>query len=207
MNVEHPDELARDPLPLRGRRVLVTGVSRRAGIGYATACRPAAYGASVFCHHHAPHDAEQPWGGDDLGAVLDGVRSHLVSDARLADAAGDLADPTVPARVVDAAVAEFGGIDALVCNQARSGGDGRLRDISAADLDAHWAVNARLDPAGAGLRAAAPSGGAGVDRVAHVGPGAGADAGRGRLRDLEGGDRWHHAHARGRTSWPMRASA
>lgn len=66
-----PDtDLSRDPLPLRGKNVLVTGVSRQAGIGYATACRMAAYGASVFCHHFAPHDREQPWGADDISLVL-----------------------------------------------------------------------------------------------------------------------------------------
>jgi 3-oxoacyl-[acyl-carrier protein] reductase len=31
------DQLRRDPLPLRGRAAVVTGVSRRAGIGYASA--------------------------------------------------------------------------------------------------------------------------------------------------------------------------
>lgn len=78
MSVDGGDPLARDPLPLSGKSVVVTGVSRRAGIGYATACRLAAYGASVFCHHFSPHDEEQDWGSDNLDAVLDGVRSHLV---------------------------------------------------------------------------------------------------------------------------------
>ena len=41
----------RDPLPLAGRTVLVTGVSRRIGIGHAVACRAADYGASVVAHH------------------------------------------------------------------------------------------------------------------------------------------------------------
>src|SRR5690606_26039815 len=36
--------------PLKGKSAVVTGVSRRAGIGYAIACRLAAYGANVFCH-------------------------------------------------------------------------------------------------------------------------------------------------------------
>lgn len=137
----HP--LARDPLPLRGRSVVVTGVSRRAGIGYATACRVAAWGASVFCHHFAPHDDEQPWGGDDVDAVLDGVRAHLVGDARLGHHGGDLADTDGPRAVIDAAADAFGRLDALVCNHALSGSDGTLAQISAAELDRHWAVDAR----------------------------------------------------------------
>lgn len=136
-------DLSRDPLPLRGRRVLITGVSRRAGIGYATACRMAAYGASVFCHHFTPHDREQPWGADDIALVLDGVRSHLVGDARVADVHADLADPAGPAQVMQAATSALGPIDALVCNQALSGHDGPLGDLTAAQLDQHWAVNTR----------------------------------------------------------------
>ena len=137
------DLLARDPLPLKGRSVLITGVSRRAGIGYAVACRAAAYGANVCCHHYSPHDAEQPWGTDDLDAVLDGVRSHLVGDARLVHIHADLADSNEPARVIDFAADAFGSLDGLVANQALSGSDGPLDEIGADDLDRHWAVNAR----------------------------------------------------------------
>lgn len=143
MESERGARLARDPLPLRGRSVVVTGVSRRAGIGYATACRMAAYGANVFCHHFVPHDREQPWGGDDLEAVLDGVRDHLVGDTRVAELHADLAGPDAPERVIEAAVTEFGRVDALVCNQALSGSDGALGELSATDLDRHWAVDAR----------------------------------------------------------------
>lgn len=143
MDAEQVDDLARAPLPLRGKSVVVTGVSRRAGIGYATACRMAAYGASVFCHHFVPHDREQPWGGDNLEAVLDGVRRHLVGDARLAALHANLTEPEAPERVLAAAVAEFGRVDALVCNQALSGSDGALGELNAHDLDRHWAVNAR----------------------------------------------------------------
>ncbi len=137
------DPLRRDPLPLRGRTVVVTGVSRRAGIGYATACRLAAWGAQVCCHHFATHDAEQPWGADDIDAVLDGVRAHLVGNARVADIPADLAEPEGPQRVIDTAIDAFGHVDALVANQALSGSDGSLDEISAPDLDAHWAVDAR----------------------------------------------------------------
>lgn len=143
MSNDVANSLARDPLPLRGRSVVVTGVSRRAGIGYATACRLAAYGASVFCHHFSPHDAEQDWGADDLDAVLDGVRSHLVGGAQVADLHADLAEPDSPERVIAAAVKEFGRLDGLICNQAMSGSDGAIGELSPADLDRHWRVDAR----------------------------------------------------------------
>jgi 3-oxoacyl-[acyl-carrier protein] reductase len=137
-------DLRRDPLPLLGRVALVTGASRRAGIGYAVCRRLAAYGASVFVHHFSPHDAAQPWGADEVTSVVDGVRSALADPAaRVADLSLDLADPAAPARLVSAAVAELGGVDILVCNQALSGSDGPLSTMTAEMLDAHWTVNAR----------------------------------------------------------------
>lgn len=45
--------------------------------------------------------------------------------------------------VVERAVDEFGHVDVLVCNHARSGGDGALGELTAEMLDAHWAVNTR----------------------------------------------------------------
>lgn len=128
---------------MRGRAVLVTGASRRAGIGYTTACQLAAWGASVFCHHYAPHDAAQPWGSDEIAAVLDGVREHLVDGARVADRGADLTQPGAPEALVSAAADEFGRLDALVCHQALSGSDGALGELTADMLDRHWAVNAR----------------------------------------------------------------
>lgn len=143
MSAKQSSALSRDPLPLRGAVVVVTGVSRRAGIGYAVACRAAAYGASLVCHHYCPHDDDQPWGSDDIPAVMGGVRGHLAPDARMVDVHADLADPTAPSRVIQLALDEFGGVDAVVCNQAMSGSDGALREVSAEDLDRHWTVNAR----------------------------------------------------------------
>jgi len=137
-------DLRRDPLPLLGKVALVTGASRRAGIGYAVCRRLAAYGASVFVHHYSPHDAEQPWGADEVAEVVTGVRSALAApSARVADISADLADPAAPARLVSAAVDALGGLDILVCNQARSGSDGPLSAMTADMLDAHWTVNAR----------------------------------------------------------------
>lgn len=133
------------PLPLRDRVAVVTGASRRAGIGYATARLLAGMGASVFLHHFAPHDHLQPWGADPGGprGVLDGVAECLVAGARLADLEVDLADPDGPCLLVEAAVAAFGHIDVLVCNHARSAPDGGLSAMDAEILDGHWAVDAR----------------------------------------------------------------
>ncbi|MUN62822.1 SDR family oxidoreductase [Kocuria sediminis] len=121
--------------PLQGRTALVTGVSRRRGIGYAVAVELASLGASVFFHHYGPHDADQPWGGDDLDAVRAGVREALVEGAAAGDASAE--------QLVEQAWALTGRLDILVCNHARSGGDGSVLDMTAEILDAFWDTNTR----------------------------------------------------------------
>lgn len=136
-------DAASPPLPLSGRVAVVTGVSRRRGIGFAVAARLASMGADLVVQHFAPHDATQPWGSDDLPEVLTELRERLAAGARLVDVSLDLEDADAPAALVDAGVRAFGHLDVLVCNHARSGGDGRLADVTAEMLDAHWRVNTR----------------------------------------------------------------
>jgi 3-oxoacyl-[acyl-carrier protein] reductase len=126
--------------PLAGRVALVTGVSRRAGIGFAVARRLLDAGAHVLVHSWAPHDAEQPWGADAGG--VDAVLAELDGGERLQHVAADLADPAAPGRVVEHAVATFGALDVLVANHARSSSLA-LEAVTAEELDAAWAVNAR----------------------------------------------------------------
>lgn len=136
-------QLMRDQYPLKGKNVLITGVSRRQGIGYAIARQVAAWGASVMIHHFQPHDQEQSWGADDLNEVQNGIKAELIEDAFLYDISGDFFDPEEPKRVMDEIRSKCGHIDALVCNHAMSGSDGALGELTVDMLDRHWAVNAR----------------------------------------------------------------
>jgi 3-oxoacyl-[acyl-carrier protein] reductase len=131
--------------PLAGRVALVTGVSRRVGIGLAVARRLAALGAGLFVTSWTAHDREQPWGADPGG--LDAVLAELGGgDApgvgRVEHLEADFQDPAAPDRVMAAAVEAFGHVDILVCNHARSSAGG-LGELTAAELDATLAVNTR----------------------------------------------------------------
>lgn len=127
---------------LTGRTILVTGVSRRRGIGFGIASALADAGARLVLHHYAPHDADQPWGGDDVDALLselDAAHPGCVA----ADVSLDLARDGAARQLIEAAVSAAGRLDGLVCNHARSGGDGSLFDVDEAMLEAHWRVDAR----------------------------------------------------------------
>jgi 3-oxoacyl-[acyl-carrier protein] reductase len=126
---------------LTGRVALVTGVSRRKGIGFAIAQRLAAMGADVFIHSFVPYDVDRSWGADPDGieSLIDTLRSH---GTRIAHAEGNFLDPAIPAQIIDAAVQTFGHIDILVANHTYST-MGNLEELTAADIDTHFQVNVR----------------------------------------------------------------
>lgn len=130
-------------LPLAKKSALVTGVSRRRGIGFAVATKLASLGANIFIHHYRPHDERLPWGGDDLDEVRDGVHSALLGDAVMGDADADLTDASTIPTLLDAAFSLTGGLDIIVCNHARSGDDGSILDMTPERLDAFWDTNTR----------------------------------------------------------------
>lgn len=120
-----------------GRAALVTGVSRRAGIGFAVARRLTADGLSVFVHGFGPHDAGQPWGADDADMDALAAETGAAGHGEL-----DLAGPEAPARCVEAAIAACGQLDVLVANHAASVG-GTLEELTAEAVDRALAVNVR----------------------------------------------------------------
>src|SRR5207244_3153065 len=95
---------------LTGRVALITGVSRRKGIGFAVADRLAAMGADVFCHGFSPYDADQNWGADrgGLKSLMEELRKH---GTRIEFMEADFADPKAPELVVAAAARALGHID------------------------------------------------------------------------------------------------
>jgi 3-oxoacyl-[acyl-carrier protein] reductase len=126
---------------LTGRVAVVTGASRRLGIGAAVCRALASHGADVLFTHWQPYDLTQSHGVDSDGpATLQ--RELREFGVRVEDVAVDLADPAAPARVLDMVETRLGPPSILINNAAHSTHDD-YRTLDAASLDAHYAVNVR----------------------------------------------------------------
>ncbi len=119
------------------RSAVVTGVSRRNGIGFAVARRLLESGAGVLVHSWAAGDEHPDPGG--LPAVLAELEQ---AGGPVAHIEADFADPAAPAAVMGAAAEAFGHVDILVVNHSleRRGG---LAELTADDLDAQFQVSVR----------------------------------------------------------------
>jgi 3-oxoacyl-[acyl-carrier protein] reductase len=125
----------------QGRAALVTGASRKRGIGAAVARALARDGWRVMVTCWRPFDESEPWGS------IPGDVEELVAELRaLGAVAGmvedDLADPAAAVRILDAAEREVGPLDALV-NVHTHSGPGGLLEATAEDVDRHVGVNVR----------------------------------------------------------------
>jgi len=130
--------MASSKRPLAGRLALVTGCSRRIGIGFAIADRLASFGADLLVHAYRPYDNKMPWGADPdgLNPLLSDLRRH---GTRVESIEADLTAPGAPEQVVATA---FGHLDIVVANHAYST-MGALGTLIAEEIDRHLIVNVR----------------------------------------------------------------
>ena len=121
---------------------VVTGVSRRQGIGFAVARRLLADGLQRPRPFVGAARRAASRGGRTPKAPRASSQSSAARGAHLCHVEADLADPGAPAAVVERAIEAFGAIDVLVANHAHAS-DFALADVTAEELDRAWAVNAR----------------------------------------------------------------
>jgi 3-oxoacyl-[acyl-carrier protein] reductase len=123
------------------RTALVTGATRRNGIGAAICVALAGAGVDIVFTHWRAYDSQFPWQSSDSDPEM------LIAELRAlgVKASGfefDLSKPDSATRLFDAVESDAGPISILVNNAAYSTQDG-YEALTAADLDAHYAVNIR----------------------------------------------------------------
>ncbi|RJX39977.1 SDR family oxidoreductase [Paenibacillus pinisoli] len=124
---------------LQGKTAIITGVSRRRGIGSAIARALASEGADIFFTHWCRYDQDQPYGAEQEwpGVFAEELRSYGV---RAESMELDLSDPLSPVKLLDEAERQLG-LPSLLVNNATYCKEVGYQELSADILDRHCAVN------------------------------------------------------------------
>ena len=126
---------------LRGRVAIVTGASRRKGIGAAICRALGAEEADIFFTHWTAYDRTMPWGADLDGPIA--LQNELrAMGVRCESMEIDLSSESAPKQIMDEVAMQLGNLSILVNNAAYSTRDG-YEVLDAQVLDAHYAVNVR----------------------------------------------------------------
>ena len=126
---------------LAERVALVTGASRRDGIGAATCRALAADGADVVFTSWNAYDQAFPWEADEAGPAALLAELHGLG-VRSAAVEIDLAAPQAARRLLDLATQRIG-LPVILVNNAAHSTNGGYETLDAAALDAHYEVNVR----------------------------------------------------------------
>ncbi|RXK17451.1 SDR family oxidoreductase [Macrococcus sp. DPC7161] len=127
---------------MQRKTVLITGVSRRRGIGYSLAKRCLSLGMNVLIQHYVGHDERQPWGKDDISQVIKSLEQYKQDGAVFANQSVNFeSDEAILS--MESWMNEYGPIDYLVCNHAMSGHDGDIESLKPSWLDQHYQVNTK----------------------------------------------------------------
>lgn len=131
----HPQHTSR-------RLAIVTGASRRRGIGAAVCLALAQAGTDIFFTHWSPYDRQMPWGAEeDKPAHLQNqVQAQGVKCEYMAI---DLGTVEAPERLVQTAQQQIGPASILVNNATHDDKDAPFDRLDALTLDTYYAVNMR----------------------------------------------------------------
>lgn len=123
------------------RIAIVTGASRRIGIGAAICRALAAQGVDIAFTHWAAYDQQMDWGEDADGPS--GLAAEIRAlGVRCASLEADMTQSDSAAKILDFVEAQLGAPSILVNNATYSVSDG-YEKLDAAILDATYAVNMR----------------------------------------------------------------
>ncbi|MDF2958424.1 MAG: Short-chain dehydrogenase/reductase [Paenibacillus sp.] len=120
---------------------IVTGASRRSGIGTAICRALAQRGTDIFFTHWQSYDSTMEWGAEENWPE-ELARELREAGVRTEHTAADLSLPGTPAELIDRVKDRLGHPSILV-NNATHSTTGGFMELNAAGLDAHYAVNVR----------------------------------------------------------------
>ncbi len=125
----------------KNKIALITGASRKVGIGAAIARQLAGDEVDVFITYFRPYDCETGLAGEQDETLQ--LLAELQQNACRADGLEvDLSNPQAPKQLFDYVEASLGPASILVNNATYSMPDG-IENLNAAGLDKHYAVNIR----------------------------------------------------------------
>jgi 3-oxoacyl-[acyl-carrier protein] reductase len=129
------------PEMLRGQTAVITGVSRKIGIGAGIARALADVGCNIFTTYFRPYDATMLWGsqGNEAEEIIAELQQMGVEASGLEL---DLSQPTAAAELFALVQERFGQANILVNNAAYSTSE-NIHKLTTQSLDNHYAVNVR----------------------------------------------------------------